>query len=588
MTKSAIETVSQFKDDPVRWATFQEWWDEDWSWDRLLDKLKFEAIGTGSLQDYWRDQEDALVDFAGRRWTIAHLPPCNRDGTTYCEDWQKIKNDRFWALIDKRLPEVTLPIKKTIFVHQIDPQPSLFHGVVFPEWPKERSKGVISAYFKKCLFLGWCSFSNAKIANSFFDEARFIGDAVYFDDVEFLDGGAHFSQVSLLCGIVTLSKAKFDTGAHFRQAKLRWPSFSESIFSDGCDFSDAEFVDSGLYFIGAEFGGGYAHFDRIVVDGVADFSFAHFDAVASFTDAEFKYDVYFRCDKGGKFAAAADFNGAIFKRTADFSGRSFNQATDFRGAKFGGLPLFYDCQLARETLFDLSGFGSTPWNAEEEEITLERELEREERERVRRRQMRFNDSFMWRRGTKLEELRSKVPAKIARDNRAKSYEQAFRTLRQLSAEIGNVDDEMNFQSFELEARRTRSDVPTFERGIILLYRMLSDYGQSMWRPVWVALVIIAVTTAAVTPLIRRGLNVQKLSDAHVVMPSSTEVATYLVRNFIVPPPVWSENLGRSWVIGLEDAARGALFVLGTAETFILTVLAALLLIAVRRRFQIRL
>lgn len=329
MAKPESEIINQMKSNPARWAAFQEWWDEDWSWDALPSKMQFEALGGKSgisLQDYWRDQECQLVEFEGRRWALVHLPPCNRDGTVISQGWSAAKGDRFWNAIAHRLPDVTLPIENVILVNQISPQPALFHGVVFPEWSKERGNKVISAYFNKCLFLGWCSFSKTKIANSFFEKARFIGDAAYFDFVEFLGSSGHFSEAQILSGTITFSNASFCRGANFRNAKINWASFHEAIFLGGCDFSDADFVDSGLEFVGAQFGGGYTHFDRIVVGGVADFSFAKFESAVSFTDAEFQYDVYFRCNKGGKFAAAADFNGAVFNRTVDFSGRSFEQA----------------------------------------------------------------------------------------------------------------------------------------------------------------------------------------------------------------------------------------------------------------------
>src|SRR5690606_35787865 len=124
------------------------------------------------LQDYWADQENDLIEFAGRRWTIAHLPPCNRDGTELCQDWAELKAERFWRAIDSRLPSVTLPIEDVVFTHQIIPTPAFLNGVVFPEWPKDRVTKIISAYFNKCLFLGWCSFSHVKFVHSFFEHAR--------------------------------------------------------------------------------------------------------------------------------------------------------------------------------------------------------------------------------------------------------------------------------------------------------------------------------------------------------------------------------------------------------------------------------
>jgi uncharacterized protein YjbI with pentapeptide repeats len=586
MAKSLDEIIKNLKAQPRRWAAFQDWWDEDWSWEGLPsnEQLGRPPTGKATLQDYWRDQEGELIEFAGRRWTAVHLPPCNRDGTVVSEQWPRAKGEVFWRAIEERLPSVSLPIKDTIFVEQIDPTPALFYGVVFPEWKKDQGERIISAFFEKCLFLGWCSFSRARIANSFFDDARFIGDAAYFDDAEFLRGG-HFSRVKILCSPSTFSKAKFRGSASFRESELNWPNFHDAIFEDGCDFSDALLVDSGAHFVGSEFNGGYAHFDRVHFDGVADFSFAKFNSVASFTDVEFKYDAYFRCDKGGKFAAAADFNGTAFHRTADFSGRSFEGTTDFRGAKFGGLPMFYDCELARETLFDGGNFNTQLWRKPIDDSSIERTLEDEERERIRRRQIRFND-IRQRMGGK-DDSSSKVSPGSTWNRRAKSYELAFRTLRQLSAAAGNVDEEMDFHSLELGARSARSDVSRFERCIILLYGWLSDYGRSMWRPIWVFLALATVTVTLATPITVRALDEARLRQKNIEVPSNAEVGIYIARNFIPPPPVWSENLGRTWASGFSDRSRMLLSLVGTLQTLVFTGLAALFLIAMRRRFRIR-
>jgi uncharacterized protein YjbI with pentapeptide repeats len=586
--KSITETITYLQKNSDRWAAFQQWWDEDWSWDGLPEKLHLqrEDKTPASLQDYWHDQEDALVEFAGRRWTLVHLPPCDRDGNIY-PDWLEVKAQAFWNAIEARLPDVTVPIAEAVFVEKIIPQPALLYGVVFPEWRTSLRSKIISAHFDKSVFLGWCNFSKSRIANSFFDSAKFIGDTTDFDSAEFLTG-AHFSEAQILSSsFVSFSETKFEGEAHFRRSKINSPNFRRARFSDGCDFSDVKFENGGPYFIATEFGGGYAHFDRVICDGVADFSFAKFDTVVSFEDAEFKYDAYFRCDKGGKFAAAADFNGAVFNQTADFSGRSFNQTTDFRGARFNGLPMFYDCELIGETLFDMDSFAQQPWLAPLTERTLEHEIERDNRERVRRRQMRFNDHYFGRRHITTKDLSTKVPFKTTWNKRAKSFELSFRALRRLSANVGNVDDEMNFHSLELDARRSRTDVAPFERGIITSYKLFSDYGRSMWRPVWTFIAIAALTVSLATPCTWRAIDQHILTQKGIAVPSGTSVAMYVARNFIPPPPVWSESLGRTWAVGLDDGAQVLLLLLGTLQALTFLSFVALFLIVLRRRFRIR-
>jgi uncharacterized protein YjbI with pentapeptide repeats len=587
MPKPTPEEIEYLRKDTERWAAFQKWWGEDWSWDGLPSKMKLQTEdgSAASLQDYWRDLEGSLVEFGGRRWTIAHLPPCDSSGNV-CPDWQDLKSDKFWSAIWARLPEVSLPLSDAIFVDGIKPQPAMFYGVAFPMWRASKDNKIISAHFDKAIFFGWCDFKGLRIAHTFFDEARFVGDALYFSNAQFLSG-AHFAGAHLLSSsFVTFSEADFAGGANFDRATIKHADFTRARFHDGCNFSETNFAGSGPHFVGAEFGGGYAHFDRSICDGVADFSFAKFDSVASFEDAEFKYDAYFRSDKGGRFASAADFNGAVFNRTADFSGRAFSQTTDFRTAKFKGLPMFYDCELVGETLFDAEGFKERPWRTPINETTYEHEIERDHRERVRRRQIRFNDPMFRHRRVDLKQLSDNVPKHLAANRLAKDYEHAFRALRRLTASVGNVDDEMNFHALELDARSARTDVPPFERGIILAYRAFSDYGRSMWRPVWTFLVIATLVVLAATPLTWHAINQYTLTLKAIAPPTRVEVGMFLARNFIPPPPVWSENLGRAWSVGLDDIAQILLLMLGTLQTLTFVGFVTLFVIALRRRFRI--
>ena len=108
--------------------------------------------------------------------------------------------------------------------------------------------------------MGWCDFQHRSFSRTSFENAKFIGDAVYFSNATF-SGWANFSRVKVITGLSTFSDAVFNTSASFRDSQLEWTDFNEVKFLDGCDFSDA--IWAGIHFKGAEFGGQYAHFDRI-------------------------------------------------------------------------------------------------------------------------------------------------------------------------------------------------------------------------------------------------------------------------------------------------------------------------------------
>jgi hypothetical protein len=109
----------------------------------------------------------------------------------------------------------------------------------------------------------------------------------------------------------------------------------------------------------------------------------------------------------------------------------------------------------------------------------------------------------------------------------------------------------------------------------------------MWRPIWIFLTLATVTVTLATPVTLHALDEVRLRQKNIEVPSQAEVRIYIARNFIPPPPVWSENFGRSWTSGLSDLARVLLALIGTLQTLAFTGLAALFLIAMRGRFRIR-
>jgi len=74
--------------DPLYWTWFEQWWAQDFSWEGLA-KRKIEGWDDGrTLQDYWHDEKDRLIEFGKdkngklRQWTIFHQPPHDLEGKT--------------------------------------------------------------------------------------------------------------------------------------------------------------------------------------------------------------------------------------------------------------------------------------------------------------------------------------------------------------------------------------------------------------------------------------------------------------------------------------------------------------------------
>ena len=238
-------------------------------------------------------------------------------------------------------------------------------------------------------------------------------------------------------------------------------------------------------------------------------------------------------------------------------------------------------------MFERSAFVARPWQAPLTEVTRQAFAESENHERVLKRKLRFNDMHNHFRGLKRDEFDSKVPTSVLWSKRARLFENAFQALRQHCASNGNVEDELNFHALELDARSARNDIPIFDRIIILFYKWFSDFGRSMWRPIWILLCLVPIATLAVGEYIAHYIDGEKIIIAGVPNPSQSEFYIFAIRNFIPPPPVWSENMGRTWLVGLSDTAKMVMFALGTLQTLTFGILVALFLIALRRRFQIR-
>ncbi len=117
-------------------------------------------------------------------------------------------------------------------------------------------------------------------------------------------------------------------------------SFAKVEFGTKADFSLATFTAAADFHF-AKFGAA-ASFYSAIFTATADFRFATFSAAANFVEA--------------RFSAAADFNLVKFGATASFSSATFGAAADFGSVTFSADAVFYKATFNKEANFSLAIF----------------------------------------------------------------------------------------------------------------------------------------------------------------------------------------------------------------------------------------
>jgi len=139
------------------------------------------------------------------------------------------------------------------------------------------------------------------------------------------------------------------------------------------------------------------------------------------------------------------FRGTSFAGYVTFNNRTFNRSTDFQKCIFIDPPHFQNTVFHQGTRFDEALF---------------------------------------------HRIKTNDQTRISR------AELAFRRLKSLMRDVGDVERQSEFLALELESRRRRKEVSYFEKFMILLYDLGSDFGRSPMRPGVFLLVIASLSWAA--------------------------------------------------------------------------------------------
>nr|WP_312990644.1 pentapeptide repeat-containing protein [Brevundimonas diminuta] len=165
---------------------------------------------------------------------------------------------------------------------------------------------------------------------------------------------------------------------------------------------------------------------------------------------------------GARFEGLVSFQRAHFQHLADFSGSAWptairDQDGAFREARFDS---FVDFQGARFRAF--SAFNGATFKSE----------------------IRFDRDILQGYGVVKEAL-----AYARNDEQKVALEHGFRALKQVAESVRDRNLEQALFRYELIARRSQAGVGGGEKAMSWVYGLVSRYGSSSWRPVFVALVL---------------------------------------------------------------------------------------------------
>ncbi|UUX51777.1 pentapeptide repeat-containing protein [Nisaea acidiphila] len=306
-----------------------------------------------------------------------------------------------------------------------------------------------AAEFASAHFHGTTEFASARFHSlARFDTAQFHGQAGF--------GGAHFDGAALFANVQFHRAARF-AGAHFHgTAEFGGAHFHGLARFVGAQLHGAAWFGGALFHGATWFGGAHFH-------GGAKFDGAHFHGFAGFNDVEF----WNKADAG-----PVGFRTAQFFELADFSRcRLPNQPARIQGAfetaRFMGEARFRSPDFTAFAAFDGAVFKGKL-------LLAAARTEREEQSRF--------DAVL--RATKAAVKADGGYSGNERgaNNRFAALEGGLRVLKTAMEAEKDHMQEHRFFRFELQAKRRRPSVSRLEKVASWSYGLLSDYGNSMGRP----------------------------------------------------------------------------------------------------------
>ncbi len=412
------------------------------------------------------------------------------------------------------------------------------------------SQLVRCASFKDSKFFGNGDFSNAVFHNTSFENSKFLlsstdksNEKIDFSNTQFLQE-AKFNGTIADC-LMNFSNCSFKGAAIFKNVIIiNSINFDNTTFESHVNFYNASSLES--FFRNCKF------------LSISVFDKATFNIHANFSHAKFDHPVHFNTTK---FLGKINFNDAVFSDVAHFDNivwpstpalwtdafdrAHFKSHAVFTGAKCRSFAAFNGAKLERGIRFD-------PGDEVSNNQTFEKELAPKSAEN--------------------------------RDALLLSLEGGCRVLKQAMAYASDPLREQEFYRFELKARRAQTRSLPSEKFVSRAYELVSDYGSSIFRPVWWAVglvplfALLYVVIAVSIPTILNGWPIDWSLVGHAVNFSAARMVPFGA----------FEAVSKEWIGAQTHFSFGTLLgirLLATFQTLLSVGLIFLSGLALRRKFQ---
>lgn len=622
------ETTETREEREARW--WREWFAADYSWDGLAghDIEGGGQFGEKTLQDYWRRdpvtgeaRTDAelrtageLVEFDGRWWHLAHLPP---HGDCGGESWKADLAAAQWASLGALLTRRLAVARETLgkFSAPLLPERSFwpsedrddrarFDGAVLKSFPRSEVKQIFMSCRRVAILSGeglsntvfgsGVDFAGALfLCDARFEKSAFSGSASFYGAIfagitSFY--GAIFSGDVLFDRAVLFGRGRFDRASFGKPASFVFATFSGSASFDPVTFSGSTDFQSAAFSRDANFNSASfsdsVRFDDASFSGEAGFGATVFSGNARFDRAKFEKGVHF----SGRFLSSATFESAQFEQPVRFSAAIDSPERDFSRA-------FYNSHFM--VLADFSGAVAPNEGARMAAAFAEAQFEKA---------LVLTDGLDGKQGRDLHKAILANTRAAAKD--AKELDAAFSTLesgcRVVKIAMGRARDEVREQAYyrlQLRARHQRRDIEGWEKFIGWIYGFASGFGYSLSRPLVLLVFVTALCgqlyavwgasllTGRFTPIVSESFAFQGQGVAlSALKPFSALEAPKPLELKVVgaASPVAPLGAQRTLVGVLTENPAVALGLrLATmAQVIISTLLIFLFGLAVKRRFQI--
>jgi uncharacterized protein YjbI with pentapeptide repeats len=495
--------------------------------------------------------DSQLVDFAGDKWCLFHLPIRTPDGfpspkAHWTDDMKKSFNDgvlkRIYAPINRisdlsgtvfpadiEFPEL---LPRMYFDHAEFAGTAKFMGTIHDDVSFQNVKFRGDALFGHVTFKRIVDFRDCK----FFKRANFLKSTFrslyFYNSIFHAEAEFHFAGFG---GEVAFRKTYFLSGANFLKSTFTHaPSFSTCVFFGNADFTEANF-NQGALFHGTSFVT-WTSFSKCRFGSRADFSgdIVFAKPLSSLLRAQATEDVEIDFGAFGPIS----FDSAIFDQKVTFENRTFQRATNFRHVTFRVAPSFHGCRLHQDTDFTSAKF---------------------------------------------------------LDTRSATAARAYRTLKLAMEQHSAGIEQAMFHALELKSTRHQPETSRAVKFVSWCYEKCSNYGQSIIRPAAITLLIPLAFSVVYGLLIYfwSGPSIVKYAD---MVAFGEEALIFSAKQVFRPFDVLAarntgiEGPSTSHLHALVESVPNwktlLVITLAVFESLLEITTAALLVLAIRRRFKI--